>query len=107
MQAQLTSLMGNLSLLSYFVSKKERGASVVQAAGVLTTLIVLLQQAIAGAMPWDIFVATVIACLVGFILNSLNYTNLLIDGVWKVWMEITCIGGVYVLTQVSVNQVNI
>jgi len=99
-EAQLTSLMGNLSLLSYFVSKKERGASVVQAAGVLTTLIVLLQQAIAGAMPLDIFVATVIACLVGFILNSLNYTNLLIDGVWKVWMEITCIGGVYVLTQV-------
>lgn len=99
-EAQLTSLMGNLSLLSYFVSKKERGASIVQAVGVLTTLIVLLQLTIAGAMPLDVYVATVIACLVGFVLNSLNYTDLISDGVWKVWIEITCIGGVFVLTQV-------
>lgn len=99
-EAQLTSLMGNFFLLSYFVSKKERGASTVQAAGVLTTLIGLLQQTIAGAMPLDVFVATVVACLAGFALNSLNYTNVIADGVWKVWIEITCIGGVYVLTQV-------
>lgn len=99
-EAQLTSLMSNFYLLSYFVSKKERGASTVQAAGVLTTLIGLLQQTIAGAMPLDVFVATVVACLAGFALNSLNYTNVIADGVWKVWIEITCIGGVYVLTQV-------
>lgn len=99
-EAQLTSLMGNLSLLSYFVSKKERGASIVQAVGVFTTLIVLLQLTIAGAMPLDVYVATVIACLVGFVLNTLNYTDLISDGVWKAWLEITCIGGVYVLTQV-------
>lgn len=99
-EAQLTSLMGNLSLLSYFVSKKERGASIVQAVGVFTTLIVLLQLTIAGAMPLDVYAATVIACLVGFVLNTLNYTDLISDGVWKAWLEITCIGGVYVLTQV-------
>lgn len=99
-EAQLTSLMGNLFLLSYFVSKKERGASIVQAAGVFTTLIGLLQQTIVGAMPLDVFVATVVACVAGFVLNSFNYANLIADGVWKVWIEITCIGGVYVLTQV-------
>eukprot|EP01018_Ginkgo_biloba_P000483 Gb_19773 [translate_table: standard] len=99
-EAQLTSLMGNLSLLSYFVSKKERGAIIVQAVGVLSTLIVLLQLAIAGAMPLPVFVATVVACLIGFIVNSFNYKNLITEGAWKVWIEVIGIGGAYVLTQV-------
>ncbi|XP_057869568.1 maltose excess protein 1-like, chloroplastic isoform X2 [Cryptomeria japonica] len=98
--AQLTSLMGNLSLLSYFVNKRERGASIVQAAGVLTTLIVLLQLAIAGAMPLLVFCATAAACLIGFAVNSLNYTNFISDGAWKVWTDILGVGGMYVLTQV-------
>ncbi|XP_057869567.2 maltose excess protein 1-like, chloroplastic isoform X1 [Cryptomeria japonica] len=99
-EAQLTSLMGNLSLLSYFVNKRERGASIVQAAGVLTTLIVLLQLAIAGAMPLLVFCATAAACLIGFAVNSLNYTNFISDGAWKVWTDILGVGGMYVLTQV-------
>ncbi|KAH9309698.1 hypothetical protein KI387_037609, partial [Taxus chinensis] len=98
--AQLASLMGNLSLLSYFVNKKERGASIVQAVGVLTTLIVLFQLAIAEAMPLLIFAATATVCLVGFTVNALNYTTLISDGAWKVWTEILGVGGMYVLTQV-------
>lgn len=98
--AQLTSLMGNLSLLTYFVNKRERGASIVQAVGVLTTLVVLLQLAIAGAMPLPVFIATTIACLIGFIVNSLNYTDLITEDAWNIWTHILGVGGMYVLTQV-------
>ncbi|KAG0585108.1 hypothetical protein M758_3G259400 [Ceratodon purpureus] len=97
---QLTGLLGNLSLLSYFATKKERGAMIVQAVGCVSTLIVLMQLAIAGAMPLPAFTATATAVVLGFILNLLNYQELLRPSIWQMWEEAVTIGGVTVLPQV-------
>lgn len=45
------SLIGNMLLLSYFASKKERAASTVQAIGVLSNLVMLFQVYLAGLYP--------------------------------------------------------
>jgi hypothetical protein len=67
LQGQLTGLLGNLSLLSYFAGKRERGATVVQAVGVVSTGIVLLQLALGGAMPVPVFLATASVVVVGLL----------------------------------------
>ncbi|KAL3683188.1 hypothetical protein R1sor_001210 [Riccia sorocarpa] len=97
---QLTGLLGNLSLLSYFASKRERGAMVVQAVGVVSTLAVLMQLAIAGAMPLPAFAVTASAVVIGLVVNFFNYINKLSPAVWRVWGEVVSIGGVTVLPQV-------
>ncbi|KAL2612141.1 hypothetical protein R1flu_023833 [Riccia fluitans] len=97
---QLTGLLGNLSLLSYFASKRERGAMVVQAVGVVSTLIVLMQLAIAGAMPLPAITLTASAVVVGLIINFLNYVNKLSPAVWRIWGEVVSIAGLTVLPQV-------
>lgn len=97
---QLTQLLGNLSLLSYFASKRERGAMVVQGVGCATTLVVLMQLAIARAMPMAAFAGVAIAVVVGFILNTLNYQELVRPAVWHAWEEAVTIGAVTVLPQV-------
>ncbi|KAJ7526338.1 hypothetical protein O6H91_16G002400 [Diphasiastrum complanatum] len=96
----LTGLLGNLSLLSYFAGKKEKGAMIVQAVGVLSTFLVQVQLAIGGAMPVPVFIATAIAVAFGYILNFLNYNNLLSIGLWRLWQDAITIGGVSVLPQV-------
>lgn len=100
LQGQLLGLLGNLSLLTYFASKKERDARVVQAAGVLETLVVLGQLAMAGAMPSAAFLVTASVVLVGLVLNILNYKNKLDPRLWRLWAEVVTIGGVTVLPQV-------
>lgn len=100
LQGLLTGLLGNLSLLSYFAEKKERGATIVQAVGVLSTLIVLLQLAIAGTMPVPVFTATAVAVVVGFVVNILNFNGLLSAGIYRAWKEAITVGGVSVLPQV-------
>nr|XP_024361884.1 maltose excess protein 1-like, chloroplastic isoform X2 [Physcomitrium patens] len=97
---QLTGLLGNLSLLSYFASKRERGAMIVQGVGVGSTLIVLMQLAIAGAMPLPAFGVTTLAVVLGYILNILNYQKIVRPSIWQVWEEAVTIGGVTVLPQV-------
>ncbi|MCO5549040.1 hypothetical protein L7F22_002506 [Adiantum nelumboides] len=96
----LTGLLGNLSLLSYFAEKKERGATIVQAVGVLSTFIVLVQLAIAGTMPVPVFTATAVAVVVGFVVNILNYNGLLSSVIYRTWKDIITVGGVSVLPQV-------
>lgn len=76
---------------------------VVQGVGAATTLIVLMQLAIAGAMPLAAFAATAIAVVLGFILNLLNYQELLRPSIWHVWEEAVTIGGVTVLPQVCMH----
>ncbi|MCO5592542.1 hypothetical protein L7F22_046545 [Adiantum nelumboides] len=99
-KAQLTSLAGNLSLMSYFVHKKERGAMVVQGVGVLTTLVVLLQLTIAQAMPLFVFILTAIACVVGFIFSIFHYVEYLSQRIWRVWQEVLGVVGLFVLCQI-------
>ncbi|KAI5081716.1 hypothetical protein GOP47_0001459 [Adiantum capillus-veneris] len=93
-------VVGNLSLLSYFAEKKEKGATIVQAVGVLSTFIVLVQLAIAGTMPAPVFTATAVAVVIGFVVNILNYNGLLSSGIYRAWKELITIGGVSVLPQV-------
>ena len=101
-QGQLTGLLGNLSLLSYFAGKREKGAMVVQAVGVVATLIVLMQLAIAGAMPVAAFSVTAMAVVIGFVLNLLNYYELLSATIWRFWEEAVVVGGLTVLPQVHI-----
>lgn len=97
---QLTGLLGNLSLLSYFAKKREPGAVVVQTVGVISIYCVLFQLAMAGAMPSTLFIATSVAVGLGLILNFLNYYNLLNASIWRLWEDCITIGGLSVLPQV-------
>jgi hypothetical protein len=100
LQGQLTGLLGNLSLLSYFAGKRERGATVVQAVGVVSTGIVLLQLALGGAMPVPVFLATASVVVVGLLLNWLSYFNKLNPSLWHLWGDAVTVGGLTVLPQV-------
>lgn len=97
---QLTGLLGNLSLLSYFAKKRESGAMIVQAVGVVSTFVVLLQLTVAGSMPCSAFTATATAVGLGLVLNFLNYKSLLNCEIWKIWEDVITIGGLSVLPQV-------
>nr|PNR29361.1 hypothetical protein PHYPA_028054 [Physcomitrium patens] len=73
---------------------------IVQGVGVGSTLIVLMQLAIAGAMPLPAFGVTTLAVVLGYILNILNYQKIVRPSIWQVWEEAVTIGGVTVLPQV-------
>lgn len=100
MQGMLTSLLGNLSLLSYFAKKREKGAMVVQTLGVVSTFVVLVQLALAEAMPLPHFLATSVVVASGLLLNFTNYFGLLNAGIWRFWEDFITIGGLSVLPQV-------
>ncbi|MCO5562337.1 hypothetical protein L7F22_015963 [Adiantum nelumboides] len=97
---QLTGLLGNLSLLSYFAKKREVGAMIVQAVGVITTWVVLLQLTMAGSMPTPVFTVTSTAVGLGLFLNFLNYNKLLSPQIWELWEDVITVGGLAVLPQV-------
>ncbi|KAK1307304.1 hypothetical protein QJS10_CPA10g01290 [Acorus calamus] len=96
----LTGLLGNLSLLSYFAKKRETEAVFVQTLGVISTYIVILQLAMAEAMPLPQFVVTSVVVGFGLVLNFLNYFSLLNEVVWRSWEDFITIGGLAVLPQV-------
>lgn len=96
----LTGLLGNMSLLSYFVKKRETEVVVVQTLGVVSIYAVITQLAIAEAMPFPYFVvisAVVVSCL---LVNFMKYFNFLNDGVWRLWEDFITIGGLSALPQV-------
>ncbi|KAJ4800002.1 Maltose excess protein 1-like [Rhynchospora pubera] len=96
----LTGLLGNLSLLSYFATKKETEAVLVQTLGVLSTYAVLVQLAMAESMPLPQFAATSAVVGIGLVLNFLNYFGWLNERLWLLWEDFTTIGGLSVLPQV-------
>lgn len=96
----LTGLLGNLSLLSYFAKKKETEAVLVQTLGVLSTYVVIVQLAMAEAMPLPHFITTSVVVASGLVLNFLNYFNLLHPWMWQFWEDFITIGGLSVLPQV-------
>ncbi|OVA18395.1 hypothetical protein BVC80_1833g51 [Macleaya cordata] len=96
----LTGLLGNLSLLSYFAKKKEAEAILVQTLGVISTYVVIVQLAMAEAMPFPHFIVTSVVVGTGLILNFMNYFNWLHPGIWRFWEDLTTIGGLSVLPQV-------
>ncbi|KAK1285211.1 hypothetical protein QJS10_CPB20g01089 [Acorus calamus] len=99
-EGMLTGLLGNLSLLSYFAKKRETEAVFVQTLGVISTYIVILQLAMAEAMPLPQFVVTSVVVGFGLVLNFLNYFSLLNEVVWRSWEDFITIGGLAVLPQV-------
>lgn len=96
----LTGLLGNLTLLSYFVKKKENEAILVQTLGVVSIYVVIAQLAMAGAMPMLQYTATSAVVAVGLIVNLLYYFRWLQDGIWKLWEDFITIGALSVLPQV-------
>ena len=60
-----TGILGNMLLLSYFVSMKEKSAARVQAIGVITSALVVGQIFRAGFMPEEAFLAIVPAIVGG------------------------------------------
>lgn len=107
LQGMFTGLLGNLSLLSYFIKKREKEVAGVQTLGVVSTYVVILQLAMAGAMPLPHFAVTsfVVAC--GLVINFMNYFYLLNPGLWRYWEDFITIAGLSALPQVilSVSQV--
>ncbi|KAL2329286.1 hypothetical protein Fmac_022713 [Flemingia macrophylla] len=96
----LTSLLGNLSLLSYFAKKREKEAMLVQTLGVVSTYVVLVQLTLAETMPLPYFLATSIVVVSGLVLNFLNYFGLLNAGIFGFWEDFITIGGLSVLPQI-------
>lgn len=95
-----TGLLGNLSLLSYFIKKRETEAVVVQALGVVSIYVVITQLAMAGAMPLPHYIATSVVVFTGLVLNFMNYFYLLNPGIWRLWEEFMTIAGLSALPQV-------
>ncbi|KAH0456375.1 hypothetical protein IEQ34_014282 [Dendrobium chrysotoxum] len=96
----LTGLLGNLSLLSYFAKKRETEAVIVQALGVLSTYVVIVQLAMAEAMPLPQFAVTSAVVASGLLINFLNYFGWLHLGFWTLWEDFITVGGLSVLPQV-------
>ncbi|KAG8647954.1 maltose excess protein 1, chloroplastic isoform X1 [Manihot esculenta] len=96
----LTGLLGNLSLLSYFVKKKETEVIVVQTLGVISIFIVITQLAMAEAMPLPHFVATSVVVAIGLVFNFFNYLGKLDPGIWRFWEDFITVGGLSALPQV-------
>jgi len=101
-QGMLTGLLGNLTLLSYFVKKKEKEAILVQTLGVVSIYVVITQLAMAGAMPLLQYAVTSVVVALGLVLNFLKYFRWLQDGIWKLWEDFITIGGLSVLPQVII-----
>ncbi|CAA2941883.1 maltose excess 1-like, chloroplastic [Olea europaea subsp. europaea] len=95
-----TGLLGNLSLMSYFIKKRETEAVVVQTLGVVSIFVVMLQLAMAEAMPLPHFIATSIVVASGLIVNFMKYFHLLNLEIWHVWEDFITIAGLSALPQV-------
>ncbi|EPS64427.1 maltose excess protein 1-like protein, partial [Genlisea aurea] len=96
----LTGLLGNLSLASYFIKKKETEAVVVQTLGVVFTYVVMLQLAIGEAMPFPHFIATSLVVASGMALNFSKYFDLINPKIWQLWEDFITVVGLSVLPQV-------
>ncbi|KAL9144609.1 hypothetical protein ABFS82_14G307400 [Erythranthe guttata] len=96
----LTGLLGNLSLVSYFIKKMETEAVVVQTLGVLSTYVVILQLAMGEAMPFPQFIATSIVVASGLVLNFMKYFNFLNPEIWHIWEDFILVVGLSTLSQV-------
>ena len=95
-----TGILGNMLLLSYFVSMKERSAARVQAIGVITSALVVGQIFWAGFMPAEAFFAIMPAIVGGLALNFLNMMGKLPAKVWSGWSKAGGLLGFVALPQV-------
>jgi len=94
-----SGMLGNLLLFSYFAAKGERGATLVQAVGVISTAVLLIQVFIAGFFPASFFwpLAFIIVC--GVTMGSLRLLGLLGERIWAAWQSALGIIGLATLPQ--------
>ncbi len=95
-----TGILGNMLLLSYFASQKEKGASLVQGVGVITSAVVVTQIFLAGFMPGLAFAVVMPAIVAGLVLNFLQLKGKLPEKLWKGWSRASGLLGLAVLPQV-------
>lgn len=95
-----TGLLGNLSLLSYFIKKRETEVVVVQTLGVVTIYIVISQLAMAGSMPLPHYAVTSLVIACGLVVNFMNYFYVLNPVIWRYWEDFITVAGLSALPQV-------
>lgn len=95
-----TGILGNMLLLSWFASQKEKSAARVQAIGVVTSLMVVVQIALAGFMPAAAFWTVVPLIAAGLALNWLKFKDKIPAGLWSLWSRASSLLGLVVLPQV-------
>ncbi|GMH39481.1 hypothetical protein BSKO_07379 [Bryopsis sp. KO-2023] len=96
----VTSLLGNTLLLSYFVSKGERGAALIQAIGVASNIVMLAQICLAGYLQASVFWTTATFTAVSCFFNSAYVMGALNAMAWGLWENFLGIIGLGVLVQV-------
>ncbi|MEK7746570.1 MAG: alpha-amylase family glycosyl hydrolase, partial [Elusimicrobiota bacterium] len=97
-----TGILGNMLLLSYFSSQKEKSAAAVQAVGVLESVVVVTQIFLAGFMPAAAFAVVLPVVAAGLVLNALKAFGKLPDKIlgvdlWSLWNKLTNLLGFFAL----------
>lgn len=98
------ALAGNAMLLTYFVGQRERSAIIIQALGVGSNFVLLVQLFAAGYMPRNAIIAVAAAVLATSVINTakLNGTlDTLPSGktLWSLWGELLGLAGLVLLPQ--------
>lgn len=95
-----TGFLGNMLLLSYFASKRELSATLVQGVGATSTCVLLSQIYLAGFMPPVAFFSVASFLVCGLFINTLQYLGTLPRTFWAIWQDFIGIIGLAVLPQV-------
>lgn len=95
-----TGILGNMLLLGWFASQKEKSAARVQAIGVATSAVVVVQIFLAGHMPLAAFAAVMPAIVGGLALNYAKIKDKAPAGLWNLWSKGSSLLGLVILPQV-------
>lgn len=95
-----TGILGNMLLLGWFASQKEKSAARVQAIGVATSAVVVVQIFLAGHMPLAAFAAIMPAIVGGLVLNHAKIKDKAPAALWNVWSKGSSLLGLVILPQV-------
>jgi len=103
-EGYFVSFMGNAMLMSYFVSREERGAVLVQALGVASNFAMLTQIYMAGFLPAKLYNLVVLSTVSCFAINIAKMCGQLegksLRSVWSAWQALLGIAGLAVVPQV-------
>jgi hypothetical protein len=95
-----TGILGNMLLLGWFASQKEKSAARVQAIGVVTSAVVVTQIFLAGHMPLLAFAAVMPAIVAGLLINFAKIKDKAPAALWNVWSKGSSLLGLVILPQV-------
>jgi hypothetical protein len=95
-----TGILGNMLLLGWFASQKEKSAARVQAIGVVTSAVVVGQIFLAGHMPLLAFATVMPAIVAGLLINYAKIKDKAPAALWNVWSKGSSLLGLVILPQV-------